>query len=193
MLIPVQFHGTARQVVARSRPIVAAWRDGARLDQAVGPLVDSDTVSGLVILEHAIPEVDAQPNLHPQPLLAGLRAALFGVSDEDAACQQLFESLLGSAWGTLMLMAAGSIGWFFTPGRPPPAHRYAPFARAALDHWPALSSLDGRCIGTVNRPAELWSVQNNLHYVLARMGVPPALTQRPLPEGGIAALLAQAR
>jgi hypothetical protein len=55
---------------------------------------------------------------------------------------------------------------------------------------PVSSSATGAAIGPAQR---LWTLPNNLHYVLANMGVPNDALRAPLPPGGPRALLQHAQ
>jgi hypothetical protein len=58
--------------------------------------------------------------------------------------------------------------------------------------WPELDALGSRYY-EVGAPQRLWSLVNNLHYVLAKMGVPNEVLRAPLPPAGPRALLRHAR
>jgi len=63
---------------------------------------------------------------------------------------------------------------------------------AALEVWPELDAVGPRYYSAVQgRP--LWSMPNNLHFVLANLGVPNDVLRAPLPQEGPRALLRYVR
>ena len=83
-------------------------------------------------------------------------------------------------------LAHESQSWAF------PQERHEPFVHAAVAAWKDLDSVGPRYYAGA-QGERLWSVPNNLHYVLANMGVPTEVLRAPLPPGGPAALLQYAR
>jgi len=66
--------------------------------------------------------------------------------------------------------------------------RHEPFLHAVLAAWDELDAVGPRYYAVV-QGQRLWSVPNNLHYVLATMGVPAEILRAPLPAEGPRALL----
>jgi hypothetical protein len=94
----------------------------------------------------------------------------------------VFEASLRTSWGVLGLMASDSQAWLL------PRERHEPFLNAALAAWNELDAVGARYyVALQGKP--LWSVPNNLHYVLANMGVPTEVLRAPLPAEGPRALL----
>jgi hypothetical protein len=103
-------------------------------------------------------------------------------SIEDA----IFRSSLRASWGVLGLMAHDSQPWLY------PKSRHRLLLHAALEVWPELDAVGERyAVGST--PRRLWSVPNNLHYVMANLGVPAAELNAPLPPEGPRALLRYVR
>ncbi|HEX8106821.1 MAG TPA: hypothetical protein VF516_03790 [Kofleriaceae bacterium] len=98
----------------------------------------------------------------------------------------IFAASLRTSWGVLGLMAHDSQSWLI------PASRHRPLLDAALEVWPALDAVGERyAVGSM--PQRLWSVPNNLHFVLANLGVPNDMLGAPLPPEGPRALLRYVR
>lgn len=97
-----------------------------------------------------------------------------------------FEASLQAPWGVLGLLASYSQSWLI------PRARHEPFLHAVLAVWNELDSVGARYYAAVEGE-RLWSLPNNLHYVLANMGVPTEILRAPLPAEGPRALLRYAR
>jgi len=103
-------------------------------------------------------------------------------SAPSAVEEAVFAASLRTSWGILGLMSSDNQPWLI------PRQRHQPFLDAALEVWEELDAVGPRYYAALQgRP--LWSVPNNLHYVLANMGVPNDLLRAPLPAGGPRGLL----
>jgi len=103
-----------------------------------------------------------------------------------AAEDAIFAASLRTPWGVLGLLAHDSQPWLY------PSSRHRPLLHAALEVWPELDAVGARyAVGSM--PRRLWSVPNNLHYVLANLGVPNDALRAPLPPEGPSALLRYVR
>lgn len=98
----------------------------------------------------------------------------------------VFEQSLQAPWGVLGLLSSESNSWLI------PRERHEAFLHAVLSVWNELDSLGERyCSSFYGR--RLWTLPNNLHYVLANMGVPDEVLGAPLPPEGPRALLRYVR
>jgi hypothetical protein len=86
----------------------------------------------------------------------------------------------------LGLLAHDSQSWLL------PASRYRPLLHAALEVWLELDAVGSRYYWAV-QGQQLWAVPNNLHFVLANLGVSTELLNAPLPPEGPRALLRYVR
>src|SRR5262249_9886129 len=98
----------------------------------------------------------------------------------------IFAASLRTSWGVLGLLAHDSQSWLI------PASRHRQLPVAALAVGPELDAV-GERYAVGDQPRRLWSVPNNLHFVLANLGVPPAQLDASLPPDGPRALLAYVR
>ena len=98
----------------------------------------------------------------------------------------VFAASLRTSWGVLGLLAHDSQSWLI------PASRHRPLMDAALEVWPELDAV-GERYAVGSQPRQLWSVPNNLHFVLANLGVPNDVLRAPLPPDGPRALLRYVR
>jgi hypothetical protein len=97
-----------------------------------------------------------------------------------------FEAALQAPWGVLGLLASYSQSWLI------PRSRHEPFLHAVLVVWGELDAIGPRYYAAVQGVGR-WSMPNNLHDVLANMGVPNELLRAPLPAEGPRALVRHAR
>ncbi len=82
-------------------------------------------------------------------------------------------------------MAHDNQSWLST------AARYEPFLQAALRVWDELLAIGKRYYWAA-QGEDLWSIPNNLHFVLANMGLPYNHLRAALPADGLAAILRHA-
>jgi hypothetical protein len=99
--------------------------------------------------------------------------------------EAIFAASLDVPWGVLGLLSADNQSWLI------PRERYQPLLHAALSLWDELDAVGARYCWSVGE--RLWSVPNNLHLVLANMGVPGDVLRAPLPPEGPRALLRYTR
>ncbi len=69
--------------------------------------------------------------------------------------------------------------------------RYKPFLKSVLQFWDLLYAEGDRYSGGLENGQNLWSINTNLQYVLANVGVSPAVLKAPLPMGGLESLIQQ--
>jgi len=98
---------------------------------------------------------------------------------------EIFAASLEVPWGVVGLLSADNQSWLI------PRERYQPLLHAALSIWDELDAVGARYCWSVGE--RLWSVPNNLHFVLASMGVPGDVLRAALPPEGPRALLRYAR
>jgi hypothetical protein len=94
----------------------------------------------------------------------------------------IFAASLRTSWGVLGLLAHDSQSWLI------PASRHRRLLDAALEVWPELDAV-GERYAVGGMPRRLWSVPNNLHFVLANLGTPSEVLRAPLPPEGPRGLL----
>jgi hypothetical protein len=82
-------------------------------------------------------------------------------------------------------MAHDNQAWFSS------AERYEPFLRAVIHVWDELRAVGPRYYWAT-QGEDLWSIPNNLHFVLANMGVPHDRLRAPLPADGLGAMVKHA-
>jgi hypothetical protein len=190
MQLPAIQYGPWSAVKKRMRTVVSQLKRGADLGEVMtrDGMLDTSAHPGMLVLSGIM--TGPASNFHCfLPWMMALDA-LFDLRTtptspapvEDA----IFEASLRTPWGVLGLLAYESNSWLI------PRTRHEPFLYAVLGAWSELDAVGARyCDSFYGKP--LWSVPNNLHYVLANMGVPTEVLDAPLPAAGPRALLRYAR
>lgn len=190
MRLPAIQYGPWTEVKKRMRRVVTQLKRGQNLTELMtrDGMLDPSEHQGLLVLSGLV--TGPAPNFHCFMPWVIAWDALFDLRTtptspapiEDA----IFEDSLRTPWGVLGLIASENQLWLLPPTR------HAPLLRAALAVWSELEAIGPRYYSAV-QGSPLWSVPNNLHYVLANMGVPIERLNAPLPPGGPGALLRYAR
>lgn len=189
MLLPAIQYGPWSVVKKRMRTVISQLKRGKDIREVMlrDGLIESSEHPGMLVLAGIM--MGPVPHFH---CFTPWKKAWYELFDlrttptspspiEDA----IFEASLETPWGLLGLIAHDCNSWM-TPAR------YEPFLHAVLGAWSELDAVGPRYYSAVHgRP--LWSVPNNLHYVLGNMGVPLELLNAPLPAEGPRALLRYVR
>ncbi len=190
MLLPAIQYGPWSAVKKRMRTVVSQLKRGHDLGEVMtrDGMLDTSAHPGMLVLSGIM--TGPVPNFHcfmpwklAWPPLFDMRTTPTSpVPMED----EIFEASLRTPWGILGLLAFESQLWLR------PTTRHEPFLHAVLEAWSELDAVGARYYAAV-QGERLWSVPNNLHYVLANMGVPTEILNAPLPAEGPRALLRYAR
>lgn len=190
MLLPAIQYGPWSVVKARMRRVVSQLKRGANLVEVMtrdGMLDVADT-PGLIVMIRSI--LGPISNFH---CFAPMRDAWEALSDlrteptvPSAAEESTFADSLRTPWGILGLLSPDNQPWLIRKSW------HQAFLDAALEFWNELDSVGPRYFW-VGQGERLWARPNNLHYVLANMGVPNDALRAPLPPDGPRALLRYAR
>lgn len=189
MLLPAVQYGPWSIVKKRMRTIVSQLKRGKEFGEVMtrDGMLDTSDYPGMLVLAGIV--TGPVPNFHcSMPWrkawdeLSDPRTPAVPSPIEDAA----FEASLRTPWGILGLLSSESQPWLY------PTTRHEPFLHAVLGVWSELDAVGARyCSSFYGK--RLWSVPNNLHYVLGNMGVPTEILNAPLPAEGPRALLRYAR
>jgi hypothetical protein len=186
LLLPAIQYGPWSAVKKRMRTVVSQLKRGTDLGEVMtrDGMLDPSAHPGMLVLSGIV--TGPAPNFHcflpwkmaSDPLFDLRTTPTSPIPIEDA----IFDASLQTPWGILGLLASESQPWLT------PTTRHEPFLHAVLGAWSELDAVGARyCSSFYGKP--LWSVPNNLHYVLANMGVPTEILNAPLPAEGPRALL----
>lgn len=189
MLLPAIQYGDWKTVKKRMARVVTQLKRGADFVEVMTAdgVLDTEAMPGLLVIGGI--QVGPVPNFHcfaPWKTAFDSFAAA-GNSEAFAAIEDaIFENSLHSSWGVLGLLSSENQFWLI------PAQRHRPLLHATLEVWPELDAVGARYYSAL-QGRRLWSVPNNLHFVLARLGVPTERLTAPLPPEGPRALLRYVR
>ncbi|HWO20495.1 MAG TPA: hypothetical protein VNO30_17115 [Kofleriaceae bacterium] len=185
MLLPAIQYGPWSVVKKRMRTAISQLKRGKGLDEVMtrDGMLDTTEYPGMLVLSGIV--IGSVPNFHcfmpwmkAWDVLFDPNMPTVPTPIEDA----VFETSLRTSWGVLGLLASDSNSWLI------PTTRREPFLHAALAAWDEMDAVGTRYCSTFYGE-RLWSVPNNLHYVLGNMGVPNEILRAPLPPEGPRALL----
>ncbi|HEX7961855.1 MAG TPA: hypothetical protein VF493_18175 [Terriglobales bacterium] len=190
MQLPEIQYGDWKTVKKRMQRVVTQLKRGADLVEVMTSdgMLDTATTPGLLMMGGINPGANVNFHCYAPWRLAW---APLGEMRSDPTVptpleNAIFASSLGTPWGVLGLLTHDSQPWLY------PTERHRPLLRAALEVWPELDAVGARYYSALQgRP--LWSVPNNLHFVLAKLGVPTDVLRAPLPPGGPRGLLKYVR
>jgi hypothetical protein len=190
MLLPAIQYGPWSLVKKRMRTVVSQLKRGNDIGEVMtrDGMLDPSEHPGMLVLSGIT--TGPTPNFHCFMPWKKAWDALFDLRTtpispapvEDA----IFEASLRMPWGLLGLLASENQPWLY------PTARHEPFLHAVLAAWSELDAVGARYCYSFHGE-RLWSVHNNLHYVLGNMGVPNEILRTPLPAEGPRALLRYAQ
>ena len=190
MLLPAIEYGDWQTVKRRMRKVITQLKRGAGLIEVMtreGMLDTAERPGMLVMIKSATGPV---PHFHCFALWRLASDTLFDMRSEPTVPSPVEEAVFAESlltpWGILGLLSSDNQGWLYR------TERHQPFLYATLSVWDELDAVGPRYF-EVRQGQRLWSGHNNLHYVLATMGVPDEVLRAPLPAGGPRALLRYAR
>jgi hypothetical protein len=189
MLLPAAQYGDWAIVKKRMRSIVTRLARGESVVTVMseGGMVDTATTPGMLMMGGTMHR--GWTNFHCFVPWQSLWQVLIDSPVSPGApgtMDAIFRESLTVPWGVLGLLSYESQAWFIDETR------FQPFLDAVLAVWGELDGNGPRYFTGV-QGTTLWSVPNNLHYVLANMGVSSDIIRAPLPPEGPRALLKHAR
>jgi hypothetical protein len=189
MKLPAIQYGDWKTVKRRMARVVTQLKRGADLVEVMTSdgALDTEKYPGMLVM-HGIRQ-GSDSNFHCSMPWRTLWDALVDEAQpsvpspiEDA----IFATSLAVPWGVLGLLSSDNQSWLI------PASRHRPLLDAALEIWPELDAVGSRYYWAV-QGERLWALPNNLHFVLANLGVPTDVLRTPLPPGGPRDLLKYVR
>jgi hypothetical protein len=186
MLIPSLQYGDWNTVKKRMRTAIAdVAQDGDIGVMTAAGMLDTDAVPGMLIMAGITR--GTTPHFHCFMPWKPLWEALFDLRPDPttpiAIEDAIFAASLRVPWGVLGLLSPENQPWIIPS-------RFESFLQAVLAVWDELDAVGERYYAAV-QGKRLWHVHTNLHFVLARQGVPHEQLRTPLPPEGPRALLAQ--
>ena len=190
MLLPAAQYGEWPAVKKRMRALVTRIHRSESLAKVLTEdgMLDTTTTSGMLMMGGIM--VAGSKNFHCFAPWQSLWQVLLDSRAKTPApmgtMDAIFRESLSVPWGVLGLLSYENQAWFLDEAR------FAPFLDAVIGAWEELDSVGARYFTAV-QGRTLWSVPNNLHYVLANLGVPHEFLRSPLPPKGPRGLLTYVR
>ena len=186
MQVPGFLHGRYREVKAATRCKITQLQRGASWDELAGELVDTRELPGLLVLDGPNRLLGGEPHFH---FFAPARLLFDAIDDRlpGDTYETLFESVAATRWGFLTLLGQWGQSFLWQPGH------LEHFLHAALHWWDELDAEGRRYTSGSRSPRTLWELPTNIQFALARLDVPDHRIDPPLPEGGLAELVALTR
>ena len=188
MLIPAFYYGRFRDVKAACSRKMTQLKRGASWPELAGEdWLDTREHPGLLILNGPNPNLGGSEHFHFFAMGQALTNAIPRRLPMDNMVT-LFEPIIDTLWGYLSIMSQWGRSFLYPPGH---EQRYL---HLAIRWWDTLAAEGGRYTIGVSEGSDLWhGCTTNIHYCLARQGLPEELFDQPVPPGGMAELVAQTR
>jgi hypothetical protein len=190
VLLPAIQYGDWKTVQGRMRKVVTQLKRGASLIDVMtrDGVLDPAEHPGWLLMQRSARGAESHFQCFAPWRLAddALRDLRTEPTVPSAVEQSVFAASLQTSWGILGLLSSDNQTWLI------PRERHQPFLDAVLTVWSELDAVGARYYVAI-QGERLWTLPNNLHYVLANMGVPTEMLRAPLPAEGPRALLRYAR
>lgn len=182
-----------RSLIGSASTVAAAYRKQVTRLVRGGPWIDPDAETiaaadapGLILLNGPSPLLGGDGNVHAYAPLWELGKAIDAGRLTLAAATRAFDDALAAPWSLLGLLSQANYRWLDDDDR---AQR---FLAATIAQWSVLDAAGARYTMGSRDGARLWDLPHLLKYVLAQRGVAQPDLVRPLPPGGLSALLSRA-
>lgn len=186
MNVPMLYYGPYKEVLPRCRKIVTGLRRSGCWSDLIGsPMAGTASISGLLLVDGPSPLVGGESNFHCYLLHKVLLTAFLDEKLTPAVEEQIFVASLQTSWGTLGLLSEANTMWLRSPSR----HR--PLLNATLRFWDELYAEGERYSNGSTCGQDLWSLNTNLKFVLANLGVEMSILTAPFPPCGLHSLVAK--
>jgi hypothetical protein len=177
-----------KEVLPRSRKVVSYLRQGRSWSELLGSaMADTAVMPSLLVLDGPSPLLGGTPHFHCYLMHKIVRQAFLDERIVPAIEEAVFADSLQTPWGTLGLLSNANMMWLY------PSQRHRPLLDAALRFWDELYAEGGRYSNGSTSGQDLWSLNTNLKFVLANLGIETSTLNAPLPTGGLRALVANLR
>lgn len=181
MQVPKFLYGSYKDVTQRCRTLVPRLANGAVLADLIDGWLDTRETPGLLQTHEHVPELGDELQFHCPALMVAVGGGIRKQLSHDIYNKAFFESLeapwsfVGIAFDRMYVTRDEG--------------RYKALLQAALRHWQELNAEGRRYALGAAMTGSLWEFPSNIHFVLARSGVPSARLRQPLPPGGLAELV----
>ena len=176
LALPASIHGRTADVKRRLSRTIGPLTGGVSIGDALDArdLLAVDDHPGLIVLDGPSPLLAGSPHFHAYLPWSIVEEAAGADRVGADVVERVFAESLETSWGTLGLLAQKNVMWVF------PAHRHEPFLASVARDWPELDSAGARYTVGSTDGDWLWTINQNLKFVLANHGVDAATLSLPL-------------
>lgn len=186
MLIPSFLYGRFQEVKAACRRKVTQLKRGAGWTDLADDFIDTRDREGFLVLDGPSPLLGGAPHFHAFAMAHAIENAV-PKRLPASVFTTLFEPMIHTNWGFLVPTGQWGYPFLFPPGH---QQRYL---HQAIRWWPELEAEGARYTRGSQVAECLWDIHTNIHFCLAREGLPEERFDEPIPDGGFAELVAQTR
>jgi hypothetical protein len=184
MLIPAIFYGHYPEVQKRVRKAANRIAKSESLETVLmaNGMLDTKTTPGFITFDPVSKYYDFEPGFHTFPMSQILIDLYFDKKISDELQEKLYQTLLKSPWGILMLVGRPNAQeWLSTP------ERFRSFARSAIQIQNEFTAIGERFAPISNTAYSFWNPPHGLFYAMANVGFPideinQYREQRKIPE-----------
>jgi hypothetical protein len=168
MLIPAMLYGLYPEVQKQVRKAVTRIIKGESLEAVLTAdgMLDTATTPGFIYFAPVAKGFEESPNFHTFLVCWILRDAYIKKKLSDSIEQGIYQELLKTDWGILLLTGRDSAqDWLTSP------ERFRSFASAAIQIQDEFTLIGNRFETQVNEGYSFWSLPHGLFYAMANLGL----------------------
>jgi hypothetical protein len=169
MLIPVMLYGLYPEVQKQVRKAVTRIIKGESLEAVLTAdgMLDTVTTPGFIYFAPVAKGFEESPNFHTFLVCWILRDAYIKKKLSDSIEQGIYQELLETDWGILLLSGRDSAqDWLKKPGR------FVSFTRASIQIQNEFTAIGNRFEMGSNNGKSFWVLPHGLMYSMANLGFP---------------------
>jgi hypothetical protein len=172
MLIPAIFYGHYPEVQKQSRKAANRIAKGESLETVLTAdgMLDTETTPGFITFEPVNKSYDKSPGFHTFPFCQILIDLYFDKKISDELQEEIYQTLLRSPWGVLMLIGRDNAqAWLASPA--PKPERFRSFAQAAIQIQGEFTAIGERFEPQNYRGRSFWDISHGIMFAIANLGI----------------------
>ena len=173
MLIPAIFYGHYPEVQKRSRKAANSIAKGESLEAVLmaDGMLDTANTPGFITFEPVGKYYDESPGFHTFPLGQILIDFYFEKKISNELQEKIYQTLLQSPWGVLMLVGRPNAQSWLSAPEPKP-ERFLSFTQAAIPIQDEFTAIGERFEPRNYMGRSFWEIPHGLFYAMANVGFP---------------------
>jgi hypothetical protein len=172
MLIPSIFYGHYPEVQKRVRNASNRIAKGEALEAVLTSdgMLDTATTPGFITFEPVDKSYDKSPGFHTFPLCRILKDLYHDKKISDELEESIYQALLETDWGILMLIGRYSAqAWLASPA--PKPERFRSFAQVAIQIQDEFTAIGERFEPQNYRGRSFWDISHGIMFAIANLGI----------------------